>query len=33
MTKIISKISAFTIRQYVNYTLGEPIRHIKYALD
>ena len=33
MTKIISKISAFTIMQYVNYSLGKPIGHIKYALD
>ena len=33
MTRIISKISAFTIMQYVNYSLGKPIGHIKYALD
>ena len=33
MTGIISKISAFTIMQYVNYSLGKPIGHIKYALD
>ena len=25
MTRIISKISAFTIMQYVNYSLGKPI--------
>jgi hypothetical protein len=33
MTRIISKISAFTIMQYINYSLGKPIGHIKYALD
>ena len=33
MTRIISKISAFTIMQYVNYSLGKPIGHIKYTLD
>ena len=33
MTRIISKISAFTIMQYVNYSLGKPTGHIKYALD
>lgn len=33
MTRIISKISAFTIMQYVNYSLGKPIGHIKYPLD
>ena len=33
MTRIISKISAFTFMQYVNYSLGKPIFHIKYALD
>ena len=33
MTRIISKISTFTIMQYVNYSLGKPIGHIKYALD
>ena len=33
MTRIISKISAFTIMQYVNSSLGKPIGHIKYALD
>ena len=33
MPRIISKISAFTIMQYVNYSLGKPIGHIKYALD
>ena len=33
MTRIISKISAFTFMQYVNYSLGKPISHIKYALD
>ena len=33
MTRIISKISVFTFMQYVNYSLGKPISHIKYALD
>jgi hypothetical protein len=31
--RIISKVSAFTIMQYVNYSLSKPIGHIKYALD
>ena len=33
MIRIISKISTFTIIQYVNYLLDKPIGHIKYALD
>ena len=33
MTRIISKISAFTFMQYVNYSLGKPISHIKYVID
>ena len=31
-TESSSKISAFTFVQYVNYLLGRPICHIKYAL-
>ncbi len=33
MIRFISKVSAFTIMQYVNYSLCKPIGHIKYALD
>lgn len=33
MIRIISKVSAFTIMQYVYYSLSKPIGHIKYALD
>ena len=31
--RVISKIASFTTLQYVNYLLGSPIGHVKYALD
>ena len=31
--RIIGKISALTISQYVNYINGKPIGRIKYALN
>ena len=33
MTRIISNVSAFTIMQYLNYSLSKAIGFIKYALD
>lgn len=32
-TRIIGKISAFTILQYINYVKGKPIGRVKYALN
>lgn len=31
-TRIIGKISAFTILQYINYKNNKPIERVKYAL-
>lgn len=31
--RIIGKISAMTVLQYVNYTNNKPIERIKYALN
>lgn len=32
-TRIIAKISAFTILQYANYSSNKSIGKVKYALD
>ncbi|MCI1246089.1 MAG: IS982 family transposase, partial [Prevotella sp.] len=32
-TRIIAKISAFTVLQYINYRNKRPIGRVKYALD
>jgi len=32
-TRIIGKISAFTVLQYINYVNNRPIGRVKYALN
>ncbi|TFH77202.1 IS982 family transposase, partial [Segatella hominis] len=32
-TRIIGKISAFTVLQYINYVNNRPVGRVKYALN